>query len=80
MAGLILHDSAKVQQYNIERTNRKRQRAGEPPLEPLYHHDEVDRTLELFRTVKYEQPLPVAEGVTARFVEAGHMLGSPASS
>jgi len=76
LAGLILHDSAKVQQYEIERTNRKRQRAGEPPLEPLYHHDEADRTLALFRRVEYEQPRPVAEGVTARFVEAGHMLGS----
>ncbi len=60
LAGLILHDSAKVQQYDIERTNRKRQRAGEPPLEPLYHHEEVDRTLALFRTVEYEQPRPVA--------------------
>ena len=36
----------------------------------------MDRTLALFRTVEYEQPRPVAEGVTARFVEAGHMLGS----
>jgi metallo-beta-lactamase family protein len=76
LAGLILHDSAKVQQYDIERANRKRQRAGEPPLEPLYHHDEVDRTLALFRLIEYEQPRPVAEGITARFVEAGHMLGS----
>jgi metallo-beta-lactamase family protein len=76
LAGLILHDSAKVQQYDIERTNRKRQRAGETPLEPLYHHDEVDRTLALFRLIEYEQPRPVVEGVTARFVEAGHMLGS----
>ena len=76
LAGLILHDSAKVQQYDIERANRKRQRADEPPLEPLYGHDEVDRTLALFRALEYEQPRPVAEGVTARLVEAGHMLGS----
>ena len=76
LAGLILHDSAKVQQYDIERANRKRQRADELPLEPLYSHDEVDRTLALFRALEYEQPRPVAEGVTARLVEAGHMLGS----
>ncbi len=76
LAGLIMYDSAKVQQYDTERINRKRQRAGEPPLEPLYHHDEVDHTLALFHRVEYEQLRPVAEGVTARFVEAGHMLGS----
>src|SRR5215468_7473657 len=36
MAALILRDSAKIQANDIERQNRKRARAGEPPLEPLY--------------------------------------------
>lgn len=76
LAGLIMHDSAKVQQYDIERVNRKRQRAGETPLEPLYHHEEVERTLALFQRVEYERPFRVAEGIAGRFVEAGHMLGS----
>jgi len=35
LAGLILRDSAKVQAHDVERQNRKRQRAGKPPLEPL---------------------------------------------
>jgi len=76
LAGLILHDSAKVQEYDIQRANRKRRRADEPPLEPLYRHAEVEQTLALFRPIEFDQPRPVAEGVTARFVEAGHMLGS----
>jgi metallo-beta-lactamase family protein len=76
LTGLILHDSAKVQEYDIQRVNRKRLRAGEPPLEPLYSHAEVEQTLTLFRSVQFERPQPVAEGITARFVEAGHMLGS----
>ena len=37
LAGLILRDSAKVQSYDIERKNRKRERAGKPLLEPLYN-------------------------------------------
>ncbi len=76
LAGLIMHDSAKVQQHDIERVNRKRQRAGEAPLEPLYHHEEVERALALFQRVEYERPFRVAEGITGRLVEAGHMLGS----
>jgi metallo-beta-lactamase family protein len=76
LAGIILHDSAKVQEYDIERANRKRQRAGEPPLEPRYGHPDVERTLARFRKVEFERPQLVAEGVTARYVEAGHMLGS----
>jgi metallo-beta-lactamase family protein len=76
LAGLILHDSAKVQEYDIQRANRKRQRADEPPLQPLYSHPDVEQTLALFRTVEFDQVQTVAEGISARFVEAGHMLGS----
>ena len=76
LAGLILRDSAHIQASDAERTNRKHKRAGKPPVEPLYTADEVEETLKLFRPVDYETPLPVAEGVTARYVDAGHMLGS----
>jgi metallo-beta-lactamase family protein len=76
MTGLILRDSAKIQAQDTERLNRKRQRAGEPPLEPLYNAEQVEHTLRLFQPVPYHEPVEVAPGVTATFVEAGHMLGS----
>lgn len=76
LAGLILRDSAKVQASDIARTNRKRERAGEPPLAPLYTAEEVGQALELFREVPYEISLEVAPGIQARYVDAGHMLGS----
>lgn len=76
LAELILSDSAKVQQYDAERTNRRRERAGKPFVGPLYLPADVDRTMEHFRLVDFQRPWPVAPGLTARFVEAGHMLGS----
>lgn len=76
LGGLIMHDSAKVQEYDVQRANRKRQRADEPPLEPLYGHPEVEQTIALFQPIDYEQRRPVAPGIGVRFVEAGHMLGS----
>jgi len=76
LAGLILRDSAKVQSYDVERQNRKRERAGKPPLEPLYTAGEVEQTLQRFRDVEFDRPFPVAAGVTARYTQAGHMLGS----
>lgn len=76
LAGLILRDSAKVQSYDIERQNRKRERAGKPPLEPLYNADEVGQTMERFRDVEFDRPFEVSAGVTARYTVAGHMLGS----
>ena len=76
LASLILRDSAKIQSHEVERENRKRQRAGKSPLAPLYNADEVERTLQRFRVVEFNQPFDIAEGLKARYVEAGHMLGS----
>ncbi len=76
LAGLILRDSAKVQSFDVQRTNRKRARAGKAPVEPLYDAAQVEQTMERFRAVAFDAPIEVAAGVTARFVEAGHMLGS----
>ncbi|HWQ93245.1 MAG TPA: MBL fold metallo-hydrolase [Clostridia bacterium] len=76
MTGLILRDSAKIQAQDNERINRKRQRAGEPPVAPLYSQEDTERTLRLLVPAAYGEPIQVAPGITARFVEAGHMLGS----
>jgi len=76
LTNLILRDSAKVQAQDIDRLNRQRQRAAEPPLTPLYGLPEVERTMALVRVVPYRTAVEVAPGVQARFVEAGHLLGS----
>jgi len=76
VTGLILRDSAKVQSYDIARTNRKRERAGLPPISPMYGAEDVERLVSLVREVPYNEPMPVAQGMKAKFVEAGHILGS----
>ena len=76
IAELILRDSVKVQAQDLVRINRKRLRAGEEPLAPLYELPDVEAALRLFTPVPYDMPVEVAPGVRACFVEAGHMLGS----
>jgi metallo-beta-lactamase family protein len=76
LAGLILRDSAHLQAMDLQRVNRKRQRAGETLLEPNYTAEHVDQILQQFSAVPYNQPVEVAPGIRARWVEAGHMLGS----
>jgi metallo-beta-lactamase family protein len=76
MAALILRDSARIQAGDAERRNRKRQRAGEPPQEPLYTPQDAEEAIQCFQPVPYGQPVPVAPGVRAIWAEAGHMLGS----
>ncbi|HWU40256.1 MAG TPA: hypothetical protein VN203_21630, partial [Candidatus Acidoferrum sp.] len=76
MASLILRDSARIQTADAERRNRKRQRAGEPPQEPLYTPEHAEEVIQLFQPVPYQQAVAVAPGIQAIWAEAGHMLGS----
>ena len=76
MASLILRDSARIQAGDAERRNRKRERAGEPPLEPLYTPQDAEETIQCFQPVPYLEPVAVAPGIKAIWAEAGHMLGS----
>lgn len=76
ITSLILHDSAKVQAQDLARLNRRRERAGEDPVAPLYGPAEVDQLMTLAQPVPYDRPVNVAPGVRAWFLEAGHLLGS----
>jgi metallo-beta-lactamase family protein len=76
MSALILRDSARLQASDAERNNRKRQRAGEEPLEPLYTLEQTEAIINCFKPVPYQQAVSVAPGVQALWAEAGHMLGS----
>jgi metallo-beta-lactamase family protein len=76
MTGLILRDSAKLQLQDVERSNRKRQRAGESAEEPLYGPPDAEALIRLLRPVEYHKPIPIGNGLHAVWNEAGHMLGS----
>jgi metallo-beta-lactamase family protein len=76
VAELILKDAAHLQTSDVERQNRRRQRTGQPLIEPLYEQEDVDHLRPLYKKLGYNEPTPVAPGVTVRAVEAGHMLGS----
>ncbi len=75
LAGVMLGDAAKIQEEDAAYLNRKRDR-GDPKVEPLYDGRDVYRTLLRLRAVPYHQPVAVARGVEATFVDAGHLLGS----
>src|SRR6516225_2503925 len=75
-ADLILRDSAHLQKADVERQNRKRQRMGQPLLEPLYEQHDVEHLRPLYKKLGYDEPTPIAPGIAVRAIEAGHMLGS----
>jgi metallo-beta-lactamase family protein len=75
----MLKDSAYIQEKDAEYLNRKKERKGEPLIEPLYDINDVERTLSLFRGTGYRKGFYVAADIKLTFYDAGHILGSALS-
>ena len=76
LASIMLVDSAEIQRADAEFVSRHRARQGLPPVEPLYSAEDAERAVRQFVTINYDRPMPVADGVTVTFKDAGHILGS----
>lgn len=76
LCAIMLPDSGHIQEYENEWTNRKRLRAGKPPVEPLYTYQDAVNCLELFRKVSYDEVIKINDEIRVRFRDAGHILGS----
>jgi metallo-beta-lactamase family protein len=76
LAAIMLEDSAEVQRADAEYISRKRARQNLPAVEPLYTASDAEKAVRQFISLNYERPIPVAEGVTVTFRDAGHILGS----
>ena len=72
----MMEDSARIQESSAERENRKRRRQGKPPVEPLYTVEHAREALARVRPVVYDAWTVPVEGVEARWLNAGHILGS----
>jgi metallo-beta-lactamase family protein len=72
---IILRDSARLQTEDYARFMRHNRGKGNH-REPLYTEQEVERTLPLLTGVDYEQTKTIAEGITIKLTDAGHILGA----
>lgn len=75
---IMLRDSAHIQESDAEYATKKNARRGEEPVEPLYTTEDAIKACKQYYPVKYDQPFSPVPGVTVRFVNAGHILGSAA--
>ena len=76
LAAVMLADSAEIQRADAEFVSRKREKNGLPPVQPLYSPQDAELAIRQFVGLNYHRPIPIAEGVTLTFVDAGHILGS----
>ncbi|MFO7669790.1 MAG: MBL fold metallo-hydrolase, partial [Bacteroidales bacterium] len=76
LCSIMLLDSAHIQESDAGYLNKKRRRARQPLVEPLYTREDAARSLENFVSVPYSMPFPVAPGVKLIYRDAGHILGA----
>jgi metallo-beta-lactamase family protein len=76
LCNIMLKDSAHIQEFEAEWRNRKNRRAGLPEVTPLYDINDVTGVLEHFEAIDYGKKVLIDEGLSVRFVDAGHLLGS----
>lgn len=72
----MLKDSARIQQSNTIRENRKRARKGLDPVEPLYTEEHAEGVLKLLKHHDYDAWFEPSKDIGVRFWNAGHILGS----
>ncbi len=72
----MLRDSARIQERDVVYANKRRQRKGQRPFEPLYTTKDAETCLEQFEGVAYAKPTEILPGVQLTFRDAGHILGS----
>ena len=76
LCSIMLYDSAHIQEFEAEWRNRKAKRSGDDPYVPMYTSEDVGRAMQLFVPVGYHESREIFPGITARFLDAGHLLGS----
>ncbi len=76
LCGLMLLDSAYIQEKDVAFVNKLHRKKGLPPVEPLYREADAEGVLAHFVGVAYGTPFSPVEGVEVVYRDAGHILGS----
>lgn len=80
LCGIMLMDSAHIQEFEAEWRNRKAQRNGQPGYVPLYTAKDVEATIKLLEPCDYGKSYQIFDDVSVLFTDAGHLLGSSSIS
>ena len=76
LCDIMLRDSAHIQLFEAEWRNRKGRRQGKEEFVPAYTMEDALGVLKNFVECQYDRVIRPAEGISVRFVDAGHLLGS----
>jgi metallo-beta-lactamase family protein len=76
LTGVLLEDSADIQEDEVKYINKRRALENLPYLKPLYTKDDAKNSIGYLNKVEYKTWFHVLDGVEAMFTDAGHIIGS----
>lgn len=76
LTGILLEDSAEIQEDDARYSNKRRAMQGLPYIQPLYTLDDAKKSMDHFEEREYGNWFYVIEGVQVMFTDAGHIIGS----
>jgi metallo-beta-lactamase family protein len=73
---IMLADTAHIQENDIFYLNKRRSERNQPLLKPLYDLKDVQKALDLFVPVKWNEPYRLCDEAEFTFKNAGHITGA----
>jgi metallo-beta-lactamase family protein len=73
---IMLKDAGFLSERDAEWENRKRERKGLKPVDPLFTVDDAKLAMRQFKGLVYAKKQRILPGVNLRLSDAGHILGS----
>lgn len=75
---ILLRDSARIQESDVQHINRERDREGRERVEPLYTEEDAANVFPLLELLDYNEWLKIDEDVELLYTDCGHIMGSAA--
>jgi metallo-beta-lactamase family protein len=76
LCGILLEDSARLQERDAEYNNRRYRKQGRSTIKPLYSVDDAHEAISKLKGIRYSTWQEVVPGMRVRFHDAGHIMGS----
>ena len=73
---IMLKDAGYLSEKDALWENKKRQRKGLKPVDPLFTVEDAKLALQQFKGLVYARKHQILSGITVRLLDAGHILGS----
>jgi len=78
LTGVLLDDSAGIQESDVRYENKRRANEGLPYLQPLYNTEDAMIAMERFVELEYGKWFAIDDFVQVMYTDAGHIIGSAA--